>query len=110
MMIFFSHTTQIATIRFPLTVPSGLIFRSLPQLLVASLASHDELHSSVNRGIKAVSMADGIQISKKLVSTSGWLLSALFTLVHTVNTVSLLQLSHRSRSSSIITLPVMAMF
>ena len=54
--------------------------------------------------------ADGIQISKKLVSTSGWLLSAMFTLVHTVNTVSLLQLSHRSRSSSIITLPVMAMF
>ena len=69
--IFFSHVTHIAMMRLPHTHPFESTVRSLPQLFVASLASQAELQNSVNLGKNAVSIADGIQISKKLVSTSG---------------------------------------
>lgn len=71
----------MAMMRFPHTQPSFPIVRSLPQLLVASLASQAELQNSVNLGTNAVSIAEGIHISKKLVSTRGCAASAIFTLV-----------------------------
>lgn len=100
----------MAMIRFPLTQPSQSTDRSLPQLLVARRASQAELQNSVNLGTKAVSMAEGIHISKKLVSIRGSAAPAIFTSVHTVKITSLLQLSHSSRSSSIITFPDMEIF
>ena len=109
-MIFFSHVTQSAMMRLPLTSPFVPMQRSLPILFVASLVSHAMLQNSVKRGRNAVLLTDGMHISKKFVSTSGCELSAMFTSAHTVNTVSLLHLSHKSKSKYTSTLPVMQIF
>ena len=69
-----------------------------------------ELQNYVKRGRNAVSVGDVMQISKKFVSTRGWQAFATLTVVATVNTDSMPQLSASSRSSSMMTLPVMLMF
>ena len=57
--------------------------RSLPQLLVASLASQAELQNSVkSRQKRGVNVVDGMQISKKFVSTRGWQAFATLTVRH----------------------------
>ena len=74
--------------RFTQSSPSDVMFRSQPQLFVARRASEPQDVSSVNLGRKAVSVFEGMQISKKFVSVIGLALVATGTSAHTVNLVS----------------------